>query len=100
MSYSKPTYETVSQNLKGASYEITNIGGVLDHITYTISLEQIIVKSFHYTGDVLTSITLSGATPAGINLTKTLHYTGSDLTSVSYSEISLNPNMLIFVEII
>lgn len=85
MSYSKPTYETISQNLRGASYVITNIGGILDHITYTVSPEQVITKSFSYTDSILTSITLSGNTPSGISLTKTLHYTGADLTSVVYS---------------
>ena len=44
-----------------------------------------ITKTFAYSGGNLTTVTLSGATPGGIDLVKTLSYTGSDLTGVAYS---------------
>ena len=77
-------FETVSKNLKSYPYVITYAGSDIDFITYTLP-SGTIVKTFGYTLGVLTSLTLSGDTPSGINLIKTLHYTGSDLTSVSYA---------------
>lgn len=77
-------FETVSKNLKTYPYSITCNGDDIDYITYNNGVSQII-KTFNYTLGVLTSIVLSGDTPSGINLTKTFHYTGDDLTSVSYS---------------
>jgi hypothetical protein len=56
----------------------------VDEITYTSGLNTI-VKTFGYTGDKITTITLSGDTPAGIDLIKTLTYTGDKLTSIAYT---------------
>ena len=78
------SFETVSKNLKGYPYVITYSGSDINYITYTTPTGTI-VKTFGYSLGVLTSLTLSGATPSGVSLTKALHYTGSDLTSVSYS---------------
>jgi len=78
-------FETVSKNVK--SYPYTLVYGVdgVSTITYDLGGGLSIVKTFNYTLGVLTSIVLSGDTPAGISLTKTLSYTGADLTSVAYS---------------
>jgi hypothetical protein len=78
-------FETVSKNLKSYPYVITYNGDDINYITYNLGGGDAIVKTFHYTIGVLTSIVLSGDTPLGITLTKTLSYTGDDLTSVVYS---------------
>lgn len=75
------TFEKVSKNLASAAYTLTYTEGALTALTYANG----IVKTLNRTGGKLTSIVLSGATPAGIMLTKTLTYTGDALTSVSYS---------------
>jgi hypothetical protein len=83
-STAQETFETVSKNLKASDYELTyNEAGDLTVITYANG----IIKTLGYleSGD-LGTITLSGATPGGIDLVKTLTYNGSgDLESVSYS---------------
>jgi hypothetical protein len=56
----------------------------LTSIVYTLPVGTI-TKTLNYTLGTLTSIVLSGDTPAGIDLTKTLGYTGSELTSITYS---------------
>jgi hypothetical protein len=81
---SEETFETVSKNLKSFDYELTyNGAGDLTVITYANG----IIKTLGYLGSGdLGTITLSGSTPAGIDLVKTLTYNGSgDLESVSYS---------------
>jgi hypothetical protein len=83
-SSSQEAFETVSKNLKSFPYVITYNGSDIDYITYTTDTGTI-VKTFNYTLGVLTSLTLSGATPSGISLTKTFHYSGSILTSFTYS---------------
>ena len=78
------TFETVSKNLKASDYALTyNGAGDLTVITYANG----IIKTLGYLGSGdLGTITLSGATPGGIDLVKTLTYNGSgDLESVSYS---------------
>jgi hypothetical protein len=78
------TFETVAKNLKASDYELTyNGAGDLTVITYANG----IIKTLGYLGSGdLGTITLSGATPGGIDLVKTLTYNGSgDLESVSYS---------------
>jgi hypothetical protein len=55
------TFETVAKNLSAVNATLT------------------------YSGGNLTTITLSGSTPGGIDLVKTLTYTGSDLTGIAYS---------------
>lgn len=80
-----PAYETVSKNLKSYSSTFSyNGSGDLSTITYTVPGGNII-KTFNYASGDLTSIVLSGNTPAGINLTKTLSYSAGNLTGVSYS---------------
>jgi hypothetical protein len=78
-------FETVSKNLKSYPYAITYGVDGIDTITYDLGGGLSVVKTFNYTLTVLTSIVLSGDTPAGIELTKTFNYTGVDLTSVVYS---------------
>lgn len=78
------TFESVSKNLKGFPAVLNYTLGELTSITYTTE-SGTITKTLNYTGDNLTSIVLSGDTPAGIELTKTLNYTGDILTSISYS---------------
>lgn len=78
------TYETVSKNLKAYPATINYSGTDITSIVYTLP-SGTITKTLNFTGDQLTSITLSGSTPTGINLTKTLSYTGDNLTGISYS---------------
>jgi hypothetical protein len=78
------SFEVVSKNLKASDYELTyNGAGDLTVITYANG----IIKTLGYLGSGdLGTITLSGATPGGIAITKSLTYNGSgDLESVSYS---------------
>ena len=78
-------FETVSKNLKSYPY-ILNYGvDGIDTIVYDLSGGLSITKTFTYAAGILTTITLSGDTPSGIDLIKTLSYTGIDLTSVAYS---------------
>jgi hypothetical protein len=78
-------FETVSKNLKSYPYALVyGVDGV-STITYDLGGGLSIVKTFNYVLGVLTTMVLSGDTPAGISLTKTLSYTGVDLTSVAYS---------------
>ena len=46
---------------------------------------QAITKTINRTGDKITTIVLSGATPSGISLTKTFTYTGDNITGIAYS---------------
>lgn len=78
------TFETVSKNLINYPATLNYTGADLTSIDYTTG-GGTITKTFGYTAGVLTSITLSGDTPAGIATTKTLGYTGDDLTSINYS---------------
>ena len=78
-------FETVSKNLKSYPYTLTYGVDGIDTIVYDLGGGLSVTKNFNYTLSVLTSIVLSGDTPAGIELTKTLNYTGVDLTSVTYS---------------
>ena len=78
------TFETVSKNLKSWDGTFNYVGGALSSIVYTDGVDTI-TKTFNYTSETLTSIVLSGDTPAGIDLTKTLGYTSGDLTSITYT---------------
>jgi hypothetical protein len=78
-------FETVSKNLKSYPYVLVYGVDGLDTITYDLGGGLQVVKTFNYVATVLTTIILSGDTPAGITLTKTLSYTGPDLTGVAYS---------------
>jgi hypothetical protein len=76
-----PTFETVSKNLDASDATFAYSGGNLDTIIYASG----VVKTFAYSGGDLVSVTLSGATPDGIDLVKTFTYSGGDLTAVTYS---------------
>lgn len=78
------SFETVSKNLRAWDAAFAYTLGVLDTITYT-SGAFTITKTFGYTLGKLTSLTLSGDTPGGIDLVKTLSYSGDELTAVAYS---------------
>ncbi len=78
----KLSFETVSKNLDAADAVIAY--DAEDNPT-SITYSDGVVKTFTYTGEDLTTITLSGATPEGIDLIKTLSYTGENLTEVTYS---------------
>jgi hypothetical protein len=75
------TFETVSQNLEGSAYSLTWAGGLVSSVVYVSG----VTKTFAYSGDVLSSVTLSGATPGGIDLVKSFTYSGSELVGVAYS---------------
>lgn len=79
------SFENISSNLSEYPTSFTYDGDNIDYITYDLGGGQSIVKTFNYTDGKVTSIVLSGDTPAGINLTKTFHYTGDQLTSITYS---------------
>jgi hypothetical protein len=76
-----PTFETVSKNLDASDAVLNYSGGELSQIVYANG----VIKTFAYGPDGLASVTLSGSTPGGIDLTKTFTYSGGDLTAVSYS---------------
>jgi hypothetical protein len=75
------TFERVSKNLRSVDFVLSYTDGDLTTLTYADG----IVKTLNYTAGDLTSVVLSGATPAGIDLTKTLTYTDGELTAVAYS---------------
>ena len=78
-------FETVSKNLKSYPYDITyDVDDNIDFIDYDTG-SGTITKTFGYTSGDVTTITLSGSTPGGINLIKTFTYSGGQLTSVAYS---------------
>ena len=79
------SFETVNHNLDAYPKTINYVSGVVTTIPYTKPDLTTITKTFGYTAGKLTSVTLSGSTPADIDLTKTLVYSGDDLVSVSYS---------------
>lgn len=82
---SEETFESTSKNIKAYPYVLNYTGDNLTSIVYTLPVSGTITKTFGYTGDKLTTITLSGDTPSGIDLVKTLAYTGDNLTSITYS---------------
>jgi hypothetical protein len=80
-STAQETFETVSKNQKSVDYELVYTDGDLTSIVYANG----ITKTLGYADGELVTITLSGSTPAGIDLVKTLTYTDGELTSVAYS---------------
>jgi hypothetical protein len=78
-------FETISKNLKSYPYVLNYTDNALTSIVYDLGGGDEITKTLNYTGADLTSIVLSGDTPAGIDLTKTLSYTNGDLTGIEYS---------------
>jgi hypothetical protein len=79
------TFESVSKNLRQYNYTLTYTLGVLTKIDYTVPSVGTITKTLNYSSGLLTSVVLSGSTPASIQLTKTLTYSSGVLTSVAYS---------------
>lgn len=78
----KQTFETVSKNLAASDVTLNYTDGDLTSLVYANG----ITKTLSYTSGNLTTITLSGATPNGIELVKTLAYSsGGDLTGISYA---------------
>jgi hypothetical protein len=75
------SFETVAANLDASGAAFSYSSGDLSQITYANG----VVKSFAYGPDGLSTVTLSGALPSGINLIKSLSYTSGDLTAISYS---------------
>ena len=78
-------FESVSQNLRSYPYDLIYTGETLTSIEYTTDDSSIITKTLNYSGETLTSVTLSGATPSGIELTKTILYSGEQVIGVTYS---------------
>lgn len=85
VTYIEDQFETVSKNLRSYNYEIFYTGGGnIDYIEYNTGAGTI-TKTFNYSGDLITSIVLSG-TIAGIDLTKSFMYDINDnIELVSYS---------------
>ena len=79
--YGVASFETVAANLDASGAAFSYSSGDLSQITYANG----VVKSFAYGPDGLSTVTLSGALPSGINLIKSLSYTSGDLTAISYS---------------
>jgi hypothetical protein len=77
-------FEGTAKNLGQYPFVVAYSSGKVSTVTYTTT-SGTIVKTLNYTGDMLTSIVLSGDTPSGIALTKTLTYTGDSLTGASYA---------------
>jgi hypothetical protein len=76
------TFETVNKNLKASDGTLGYDGSSnLTSVIYTSG----ITKTLVYTSGDLTSVTLSGSTPSGIDLVKTLSYTDGSLTGITYS---------------
>ena len=78
---SADTFETVSKNLSSNDATLVYTGDLLTSINYVGG----IVKTFAYGPDGLSSITLSGSVPGGIDLVKTFVYSSGQLTGISYS---------------
>jgi len=78
------TFETVSKNLKAYPYQISYSGGNIATITYDLGGGSEIIKTFGYTSGDVTSVTLSGNTPSGIDLVKTISYSGGNVAIISY----------------
>jgi len=75
------TFESVSKNLDDDDASLTFSGGQLVTVTYSSG----VIKTLSYTLGKLTSVTLSGSTPSGINLIKTIAYSGDEISSITYS---------------
>lgn len=75
------SFETVNRNLAASDGTIAYSGGDIDTITYANG----VVKTFAYGVDGLSTVTLSGSTPGGIDLIKTFTYTLGEFTGFAYS---------------
>jgi hypothetical protein len=82
----KETFESVSKNLKSYPYTVNYTDNTLTSIVYSLPDNKFITKMFEYTNSLLTSVSLSGDLPSGIDTTKSLSYTVNNvLTGISYS---------------
>ena len=75
------TFETVNNNLDASDATLTYTGSDLTSVVYANG----ITKTLAYSGGGLSTVTLSGSTPGGIDLVKTFTYSGGNLTAVTYS---------------
>lgn len=81
------SFQRIVGNLDSYDFVPTlNGDGDLATQVFTLPDASTITITYGYTGGNLTSITLSGAIPAGIDTTKLITYDGNgDITGVSYS---------------
>ncbi len=80
------TFETISKNIKAYPFIINYTDSNPTSIVYDLGDSLAITKTFTYTGELITSITLSGDIDNNnINLTKVLTYNQGTLVSVSYN---------------
>lgn len=80
-----PSFETFAKNLHAypASFGYA-VDGTLETVTFATP-SGTVTKTLGYASGRLTTITLSGAIPSGIDTVKALVYAGDSLASVSYS---------------
>ena len=81
------SFDTVWRNLKSLSKSVNRDGSNrISSIVFTLPDASTITGTINRDGNNrISSIVLSGATPAGIQLTKTITRTGGIITGVSYS---------------
>lgn len=79
------TFETISKNIKAYPFTIEYFEGNPIRIIYDLGGDESVIKTFGYTDELLTSITLSGNVPNGITLIKNLNYSQGNLVGVSYN---------------
>lgn len=77
----KESFETVAQNLDAADSVPTYTDGNLTKVVYSNG----ITKTMAYVNDEVVTITLSGATPSGIDLVKTISYVDGEWAGSTYS---------------
>ena len=77
------TFEVFSKNLKQYPYTINYTGDLINNIVYATNSGNII-KTFTFTDNKLSLITLSGSIDASIDKNKQFNYTSGKLTSVTY----------------
>lgn len=78
-------FESTSKNLKSYPATISYSDGKVSAVEYDLGAGQAITKTLSYSGGFLTTVTLSGDTPSGIDLIKNLVYTDGALVGFSYS---------------
>lgn len=81
------TFEKMDAHLSRYTAVSSFNGNQLSSITYSLAGEDDVVKTFNYTGTNITSITLSGGIPDGIDNVKTFHYDGNgNITHATYTQ--------------